>query len=194
MAGQLITYVFILFAIFGFSGCATGVIATGAGTAYVANQENTLTQQAKDIHIKANIKDKLLQKKFSYLKNIEINVVNGEVLLLGVVNSIQEKRRIQEEALGTQYVQKVYNKIMVDLNYSATSYLNDSLIANVIRTRMIASKETYLSKLNVEVFKNVVYVFGIVGNSKEKLEAEKIARTGKGVRRVYSFIRIKNKA
>ncbi|HAG52857.1 MAG TPA: hypothetical protein DCL21_03625 [Alphaproteobacteria bacterium] len=192
MAGQLITYLFILFAIFGFSGCATGVVATGAGAAYVANQENTLTQQAKDIHIKANLKDKLLQKDFGYLKNVEINVVNGEVLLLGVVDTMREKRRIQEEAVSSKYVRKVFNNIMVDSRYSVSSYLNDSLIANVIRTRMIASEKTYLSKLNVEVFKNVVYVFGIVGSNQEKLEAEKIARTGKGVRRVYSFIRIKH--
>lgn len=188
---QILMLILVVFTCFGLSGCATGLVATGAGaTAYVANQETPVTQQAKDLHIKTNIRDELLRQRFSYLKNLEVSVENGEVLLMGIVNTSFEKARIQDIALKQRFVKKVYDKVLVDNKYSITSYLNDSLIANMIRSRMIISKDTYLSKLNVEVFKNKVYVFGTVANQKEKLVAEYLARTGKGVQSVYSFIRV----
>lgn len=188
---QIVMYIILVFTVFGLSGCATGVVAAGAGTtAYMANQEQTLTQQAKDLHIKANIRDEILRRNLDYLKDIEVNVVNGEVLLIGVVKSAAEKRKVQEIAVTQQYVNKVFNRILVDYNYAYSAYLNDAVIANVIRSRMIIAKNTYLSKLNVEVFKNRVYIFGTVSNIKEKATAEYIARTGKGVQSVYSFIRI----
>ena len=191
MPVSIIAVISLVFVSFGLSGCATGVVATSAGaTAYVANQETELTQQAKDIHIKANLTDSILNKKLGYLKDIEINVVNGEVLLLGIVNTPSEKRSIDELARHTQYVKRVYNKLVVDYQYSFTNYMNDALIANVIRSRMIFSNKTYLSKLNVEVFNNVAYVFGVVGSDEEKYYAERIARTGKGVYTVFSFIRV----
>jgi osmotically-inducible protein OsmY len=188
---QILMLILVCFTCFGLSGCATGLVATGAGaTAYVANQETPVTQQAKDLHIKTNIRDELLRQRFSYLKNLEVSVENGEVLLMGIVSTSFEKARIQDIALKQRFVRKVYDKVLVDNKYSIASYLNDSLIANMIRARMIISKDTYLSKLNVEVFKNKVYVFGTVANQKEKLVAEYLARTGKGVQSVYSFIRV----
>tara|TARA_Y100001960_G_scaffold330522_1_gene424763 strand:- start:4751 stop:5326 length:576 start_codon:yes stop_codon:yes gene_type:complete len=189
---QIFMYVILVFAFFGLSGCTTGVVAAGAGTsAYVANQEQTLTRQAKDLHVKANIEDEVLRQKFGYFKDIEIFVEDGEVLLLGVVKSPSEKRKLQNIAINQKYVKKIYNKILVDRNYKVTTYANDMFIANMIRTRMIASRDTYLSKLNVEVFKNRVYVFGTVSDRKEKAVAEYLARTGKGVQSVYSYIRVK---
>lgn len=189
---QAIMYIILIFTVFGLSGCATGVVAAGAGTtAYVANQEQTLTRQAKDLHIKANIRDEMLQQKLGYIKDLEVSVANGEVLLMGVVKTSSEKRKIQNIAIHQKYITKIHNKILVDQNYNFSTYFNDALVANMIRSRMIVSKDTYLSKIDVEVFKNKVYVFGEVSNLKEKKVAEYIARTGKGVQSVYSFIKIK---
>lgn len=194
MISQFLTVGFLAFASLTLSGCASGIIATGAGTtAYVANQENTISQQAKDIHIKSNIRDDIISKKIGYFKDIEVNVVNGEVLLLGIVNTPAEKRSIGELANNTKYVKRVYNKLVVDYEYSFRNYMNDSLIANMIRSRMVFSDKTYLSKLNIEVFNNVVYIFGVVGSDEEKYFAEKIARTGKGVITVFSFVRVNRK-
>jgi len=176
------------------TSCASGIFATGAATtAYIANQENSITQQAKDFHIKADIKDKLIQENLTYLKDIEVNVVNSEVLLLGIVNSQYEKRKLFNYVKETLYVRRIYNKLIIDDTYSFKNYFNDALIANIIRARMIASKNTYLSKINVEVFNNVVYVFGLVGSDEEKFYAEQIARTGKGVLTVFSFIHVDRK-
>lgn len=188
---QVLLYITLVFTVFGLSGCATGVVAAGAGTtAYVANQEQSLSQQAKDLHIKANIRDEMIRRNLGYIKDLEVNVANGEVLLIGVVKTLKEKSKIQNIVINQKYVRKTYNKILVDSNYSTSAYLNDSLIANMIRTRMIFSADTYLSKLDVEVFKNRIYIFGVVSNYKQKAVAEYIARTGKGVQSVYSFIKV----
>ena len=191
--GLLFSKLMLVLVSLNLASCATGLVAGGAGaTAYVANQESTLTQQAKDVHIKANIADEIVRRKLGYLKDIEVNVVNGEVLLIGIVQSSSEKRRLQDIALNASpYVKRIHNYISVRYSYPVTSYLNDSFIANMIRTRLIASKETYLSKVDVEVFNNVVYIFGVVSNIQEKRAAEQIARTGKGVRSVNSFIAVK---
>lgn len=192
MPVSIIAVISLVLVSFGLSGCATGVVATSAGaTAYVANQETELTQQAKDLHVKANLTDAILNKKLGYLKDVEVNVENGEVLLIGIVNTPTEKRSIEELVRHTKYVRRVYNKLVVDYQYSFRNYANDALIANLIRSRMVFSNKTYLSKLNVEVFNNVAYVFGVVGSDEEKYFAEKIASTGKGVYSVFSFIRVK---
>lgn len=192
---QILMYIVLAFTFFGLSGCATGVVATGAATtAYVANQEQTLSQQAKDLQIKTRITDSILRQKIGYFKDIEVNVENGEVLLIGVVKSSLENRKLQNIASSQKYVKKIHNRIYVDRNYSFSRYANDALIANMIRTRMVFSKYTYLSKINVEVFRNRVYLVGEVGNKQEKIAAENIARTGKGAQSVYSYIKInKNK-
>lgn len=191
MLAQLLMCVLVIFSVFGLSGCAPAFVATGAATtAYVASKDVKPTQQAKDLKIQAVIADKLLQINLDYVKDVEISVVDSEVLLLGIVSSPKEKRKIYDITASTEGVKKVYNKLIVDNKYSAKNYLNDSLIANAIRARMIASEHTYLTKINVEVFNNVVYVFGIVGNDEEKYYAEQIARTGKGVLSVFSFVRV----
>ncbi|MCP4354942.1 MAG: BON domain-containing protein [Proteobacteria bacterium] len=195
MIKNLITNTLAVFTLIALTGCASGIVATGAATtAYVANQEHSITQQAKDLHIKAAIKDKLIQENLEYLKDIEVNVVNSEVLLLGIVSSQREKRKLFNYAKETKYVRRIYNKLIVDDAYSFRNYFNDSIVANAIRARLIASKNTYLSKINIEVFNNVVYVFGLVGTDEEKFYAEQIARTGKGVLTVFSFIHVDRKA
>lgn len=175
------------------SSCATGVVAAGAGATYVAAKKETpLTQQAKDLHVKAAIKDALLNEGLGYLKDVEISVVDGEVLLIGIVKSAAEKLKIQEVALqASPYVKRIHNHIILSWGYPVTSYLNDSLTANMIRARLFGAKDAYLSKVDVEVFNNVVYIFGVVGSDFEKYNSERIARTGKGVMMVHSFIAVK---
>lgn len=175
------------------NGCAVGIITAGAGSAaYVANQETELSDQAKDIHINANIEDKLLRYKISNLKNVEVKVIEGTVLILGFVNSQQDYQFVENTARSAEFVKQVYNRLEIRQSYPMMTYLNDSITANMIRSRMVFSSKTYLSKVSVEVFDGVVYLYGLVGDNIEKSTAEEIARTGKGVTRVISYLKVKH--
>ena len=184
---QAIMYVFLLFTVFGLTSCTT----LQDNYYNRSGQIKILSQEDKDKKVEQYIHETVKHNHVPNIASLKISVVNGEVLAMGVVKTPLAKKRIQDIILSQRNITKVYNKIIVDFHYDASSYMNDSLVANMIRGRILVNKDAYLSKVDVEVFKNRVYLLGEVATFKEKALAEYVARTGKGVQSVYSFIRIK---
>jgi osmotically-inducible protein OsmY len=164
-----------------FSACAGPLVVGAAGAAgYFGLQDRPVKQTAEDIRIKLAIKDALVQRKFSYLTDVGIEVFYGDVLITGVVPAAADGEVVLDLARRTQGVKRVYNELFVGAAYSAGLKAKDAWISAQINTRLLANKNTY--PLN--------YLLSVVGSmqtSEEQRHALHILRTTQGVKQVHDY-------
>jgi hyperosmotically inducible protein len=73
---------------------------------------------------------------------------------------------------------------------SASTQISDASITTSIKTKMIASSAVKAGDIDVNTEEGTVYLVGRVGTSAEKAEAERIARSCDGVRKVVNDIKV----
>ena len=168
-------------------GC-TALLVGAAGTAVVAGsmQEQSIGSTIDDTILHAKIDLALQNKKFY---NIQIKVVEGTVLLVGVAaepDVITETVQLVESVNG---VKKVINELAVQPEEK--SAIASALIATQVKLKIFASYPIKFINYKVLTVDNVVYLIGIAQNDKELNNIIQIANTIKGVKKVVSHVRLK---
>jgi len=69
--------------------------------------------------------------------------------------------------------------------------IDDAWIHTKITTKLIGNSETPARKVNVDVVDGVVTLRGVVETSTAKEEAERVAKTTDGVKRVRNLLKLK---
>jgi osmotically-inducible protein OsmY len=78
-----------------------------------------------------------------------------------------------------------------DKSVTAGEFLDDTIISNSIRARVIGDKDLTIRDIGVETHKGVVQLSGFVDNDLAKIKAENIARDVKGVKEVHNNLIVK---
>lgn len=172
------------------SACVPLIIGGAATAGYLALQERGAKTAVLDTKIKTGIKDKLFGTKYQYLTDIGVNVLQGDVLLTGVAESQEAVNNVEKIAQLVDGVGNVYNNIIIANSYAASEYSKDSWIATQFKTRLLASKDIFSINYLTDTVKGNIYIIGIAGTESEKERVLHIARTTKGVQKVYNYIRI----
>ncbi len=115
--------------------------------------------------------------------NIDVVSYNGLVLLLGQVPTPELKAQATVVAQGLQKVRQVHNELDIGGPISYPARTNDSWLSSKVKTKLIASKEVYGSKVKVVTENGVVYLMGMLPRS-EADTAVDIARTVYGVQKI----------
>ncbi len=76
---------------------------------------------------------------------------------------------------------------------TAGELVDDSTIANTIRTRIVEDKELSILKINTDVFNGNVTLLGVVPNRDAEERLIRLARNVKGVKSVTSKLMIQQK-
>ncbi|MGA1863465.1 MAG: BON domain-containing protein [bacterium] len=108
----LITFltIFMLF----LAGCAPLWVGAGAAGGYIiASDERTMGQRVDDSFITAKVKSKLLADSMVKAFKIDVDTLEREVTLTGIVSTETEAQRVIELARGVRGVVKVKNNIKV---------------------------------------------------------------------------------
>ncbi len=172
------------------SACAPIIIGGAATAGYLGLQERGAKTAVIDSKIKTGIKDKLFGTDYHYLTDVGVSVLQGDVLLTGIVKNSESVSKIEKMTYLIDGVNNVYNNLIVANKYSATDYSKDTLIATTFKTRMLGAKDVYsINYLSDTVLGNL-YILGIASSESEKERVLYIARTTKGVKQVYNYIRI----
>ena len=162
---------------------------------------NVTTSSAKEKGIKEAISDGMIDaainKEFfnhdvNMFINVEIEVVEGRVLLTGSVK--KSKHRLDAIKLSWKVlgVREVINEIDVTDKGGIKQYLIDVKIKTQIRYKVIADEDIASINYNFEVVNGNVYIIGIAKNKKElKQVVEHINSIG-GVLKVVSHAIMKN--
>ncbi|MFV1849355.1 MAG: BON domain-containing protein [Thalassospira sp.] len=98
------------------SGCASFVIGAGATAGVAAFQERGLDGAVSDTAITAEIWQKFLAKDEKLFLDIEIEVVEGEVLLAGHVPDVADQLEAVRLSWQVGGVRSVINEIEVGSN------------------------------------------------------------------------------
>jgi osmotically-inducible protein OsmY len=176
------------------SGCA-GAVLGGATTVGVASmQERSLGDNLDDQTIKLEINHYFMQNKVGdVFKDVNVEVQEGRVLLTGRTNRSDvaiEAVRLAWLAAG---VREVINEI--EVGEKGTDFLNyaqDNINETQIEARLLATKGIRSVNYNIEVVDGVAYILGVAQNEEERHNVAYIASITKGIRRVVSYVRLRN--
>ena len=174
-------------------GCSpVGVLTSGgATTMIVAEGDKSLGTAVDDATIKLNISRKFLSSENNLFINIDTSVVEGMVLLTGIVEN-QESRidavKIVWEVGG---VKEVINEIDIGDKTSIKEYANDVWITTQIKA--LAVKDIGLRSIsyNIETIRGKVFLAGITSRPKQLETLVNIAKNVKGVREIVNYVVIK---
>lgn len=166
------------------------LILTGffASTSFAWGQAK---QVVSDSAITAAVKTKLISDPVTSSSGISVETTNGVVTLTGNVKTNQEVDEAVENAESVNGVSDVNSNIVVA---GSTQPVMDTIITakvkgTYIRENLFANNEVSLTDIHVETKDGVVYLSGKA--IKEQADnAEKLAKTVNGVKRVVSNIKI----
>ena len=189
------TYLFfkLLVVIILLNGCSpSGILATGGSTAMVvAEGDRSIGTVVDDATIKVNVAAKFLNAGNNIFVDINTTVLEGRVLLTGLVDS-QEIRidavRIVWEVEG---VQEVINEIEIGNRETLKDYASDLWINT--QAKGVAAKTIGLRSVayNFETINGKIYVAGISSRPEQVESLVESLKTIKGVKEIINYVIVK---
>ena len=177
------------------SGCASFVIGAGATAGVAAFQERGLDGAVSDTAITAEIWQKFLAKDEKLFLDIEIEVVEGEVLLAGHVPDVTNQLEAVRLSWQVDGVRSVINEIEVGSEgFSFVDSAGDLLITTKIKAALMFDGDVFAINYSIETVNGTVYLMGIAQNDVERNRVISHARETSYVKRVVSHIRLKDDA
>ena len=174
-------------------GCSpTGILASGgATTMVVAEGDRSLGSVVDDATIKVNIAAKFIDSKDGLFVNVNTTVLEGRVLLTGLVDNQEVRIDAVRKVWEVDGVNEVINEIQIGDRSTLKEYANDLWINT--QAKGLATKTIGLRAVgyNFETIKGNVYIAGITSRP-EQLEAviESI-KTIKGVKDIINYVIVK---
>ena len=174
----------------------TGCVAAAAGAAgavgVAAVQDRTVGKAVDDATMSNEIKAKLLSE--NGFGEVDVEVVNGLVLLSGRVSSPEMRVRAEDIAWSSKLTRDVANEIQIERPGGFFANVNDEVITARVRTALMTSATVKSLNFNIETYDGVVYLMGVARTRAELVAAaEKAANVG-GVQQVVSYVRVRDPA
>ena len=182
----------VVFLSFGYGCSPVGVLASGgATTMVVAEGDKSLGTAVDDATIKLNISRKFLGSENNLFINIDTSVVEGMVLLTGIVKNQEIRIEVVKIVWEVEGVIEVINEIEIGDKTSIKEYANDVWITTQIKA--LAARDIGLRSIsyNVETIKGKVFLAGITSRPEQLETLVNITKSVKGVREVVNYVVIK---
>lgn len=181
----------MLGAAFAAAGCVPAMVAGGAAIGVAAAQDRSVGGAVDDATAYSIIKSQLLSKNLREFSEVDVQVVNGLVLLTGRVSSPEFRLEAERIAWSAKDVVDVANELNIERAGGFFANLNDEWITKQIQAQHIASSKVRGININVETYNGVVYLLGTTRTEEELRAAAEIAANTTGVRQVVSFLEIR---
>lgn len=173
-------------------GCAGVLIGSGAVVATAAMEERGLKGAAKDAVTHARVSEQLIQFSELLYRKVGIEVTEGRVLLTGQVKAPQMRVDAVRLAWLAADVKEVINQIQVTDRNSFADYARDSWVTTQLVGKLLVDKRVQSINYTVETVGGIVYLMGIAQDQAELDRVTNHARNLGYVRKVISFVRLKN--
>ncbi len=155
-------------------------------------KEKGIKEAMSDGMIDAAVNKELINHDVYMFLNVEIEVVEGRVLLTGSVKKAKYRMDAIKLAWKVLGVREVINEIEVTNKGGIIRYLNDVKIKTQIRYKIIADKKIRSINYNFESVNGTLYVIGIAQNKKELKRVVNHSNDIKGVIKVVSHVMMKD--
>ena len=182
----------ILILILNYGCSAPGVLATGGGaTMVVVEGDRTVGAVIDDASIKLQITGKFISSENDLFLNIDSSVIEGRVLLTGIVDlqeiRIDAVRRVWE--IGG--VKEVINEIEVGNKTTLKEYSQDLWINTQVKGMAAKTLGLRALSFNFETIKGKVYVTGITSRKKQLEELINSIENIKGIKEIVNYAVVK---
>ena len=184
---NIISYSLVLFFLYACSPAR--IVGTGAGSAMViAEGERSMGSVIDDATIKVNVAAKFISSEDNLFVDISTTVLNGRVLLTGLVDNqeirIDAVRRVWE----VDGVKEVINEIQIGNRATLKEYANDLWINT--QAKGLAAKTVGLRVVgyNFETIQGKVYIAGITSRPKQLEDLIDAVKTIKGVKEIVNYV------
>tara|TARA_Y100000590_G_scaffold38133_1_gene40987 strand:+ start:84 stop:692 length:609 start_codon:yes stop_codon:yes gene_type:complete len=155
-------------------------------------KEKGIKEAISDGMIDAGINKEFLNHDVNMFINVEIEVVEGRVLLTGSVKNAKHRLDAIKLAWKVLGVREVINEIDVTDKGGIKNYLIDVKIKTQIRYKVISDKNISSINYNFECVNGNLFIIGIAKNKNELKKVINHANEIKGVTKVTSHAILKN--
>ena len=174
-------------------GCSpVGVLASGGGTTMIiAEGDRSLGTVIDDATIKVQIVQKFLSSDENLFLDIDTSIIEGRVLLTGIVKTQETRIDAVRRVWEINGVQEVINEIEVGNKTTLKEYSKDLWINTQIKAT--AAKILGLRGLsyNFETIKGRVYIAGVTSRKEQVDNLIEAIENIKGVNEIVNYVIIK---
>ena len=190
--GILIIPLFLVFSFLNYGCSPANVLATGGGSAMVvAEGERSLGTVIDDATIKVNIAAKFLSADNNLFVNINTSVLEGRVLLTGLVDNQEIRIDAVRLVWEVEGVREIVNEVEVGNRSTLKDYASDLWINT--QARAVAAKTIGLKAItyNFETIQGKIYIAGITKKSDQLDELISALKGIKGVSEIVNYVIVK---
>lgn len=163
--------------------------------AFSLAQYNFVTAPIDDATLNSAVQSKLASDKLVSDRKITISTKDGVVSLIGKVNTDEEARKAIEITESTPGIKDTDITHLV-IEESKQPIADTLIIAKVngafAREKLFGDKDISAISIKVNSKNRIVYLTGTADSKKQVKKAIKIAKSVRGVKKVYSKIEVKS--
>ena len=174
-----------------YSGCAQVAVGGISKSVLVAKEERTVGTFIDDSIIAAKLKNLYFNQNEKIFFNVDVEVNEGRVLLIGTVETSDIRIEATKLAWGINDVVTVINEIQISDNDNILDYADDLVITTKINAKLLINKEINNLNYNIDTVNKIVYVIGIAQNKNELANVIDIINSVYGVKEVINYVRLK---
>jgi osmotically-inducible protein OsmY len=188
---QLLAAGLISAAALALSGCSGLLLGAGASAGVAVAQERSIGAAVDDAGIEIQINEAMLKDSESLFRHVDVEVVEGRVLLTGNVAVADDRVKTARIAWKVEGVKEVLNELQVTNRGSIVDYLKDGKITAHLRLLLLQDREISDINFTVETVNGIVYLLGLAQSQAELDKLINHARNINGVTKVINHVRLK---
>lgn len=172
-------------------GCAPLVVGGGAAGGYkVATDERSAGTMIDDSTITATVNTRMIKSEEVKAIHIDIDTMDGEVILSGFVDSAEEKQKAAEIARSVEGVLGVKNDLQVGTR-TVGEALDDKVLGAKIKGKLMGEPGIRSLNIDVDVYLGVASLKGVVDTAEQKEMILGLVRQTEGVKGIIDHIKVK---
>ena len=174
------------------SGCQTAYMTGISKAVLIDKEERSFNNYVEDTIILAQLKNEYFSNNENIFFQVSVDVIEGRVMLTGIVEQIDERIEATKLAWGIKGVNEVINEIQISNDEGILDYADDLVMKTKINAKLLLEKNILSLNYSIEVVNGVVYLIGIAQNQKELDAVIEISKKTYGVTSVISYVRLKD--
>ena len=174
------------------SGCQTAYMTSVSKAVLINKEERSFNNYVEDTIILAQLKNEYFSNNENIFFQVSVDVIEGRVMLTGIVEQIDERIEATKLAWGIKGVNEVINEIQISNDEGILDYADDLVMKTKINAKLLLEKNILNLNYSVEVVNGIVYLIGIAQDQKELDAVIEISKNTYGVTSVITYVRLKD--
>lgn len=197
ISGQLFKYALIALLSFLSSACVKTVIKSSELANKITRLHRDTNQVKLDLDLEERLKKSIEDGKKEFLQNnnlkdfgyYDIKVIEGRVMLTGIVFDAQTKTYIVEKIVNDSATRTLLNELEIRKKVRTTSMsMEDYVLEQNISSKLFLKSKIKSLNYEISVIDGVAYVLGIAEDGSERQLLLDMISTVKGVKQVVSHV------